>query len=530
MMKKVIKTYAFALLTSGLMLSNISCQKTLKDEFLNPDGYTSPTIESFFVDLQQRLGTFRYAYGEMYHTFSVFNRMLGTGGFVNDGVTNTYSWGHSQYTDIFDKLRTVAEIERRYKNLSADEQKQYTAYYAASQTIKYYLFYQLTDTYNDIPYSQALQGKDNVFFPKFEKQELVYKDILSQLKTLSENLKGYTVGTSFIETQFASNDISFKGDIAQWRSFINSLRMRIAIHLTNVAPELAQSTIKEVLADGVYAKDKASSFLMTDRQQDRATEFLLARAMIEQRSSLWLPENMLKVLRKTGFPDDPRLKVLFQPDKDGNYSAMPTEGPFDQAFTDKITNTNLAATYPSMYNRTTFEQNFAMPYQIITSSEVHLILAEAALRWPDLGLNATTEYQTSISQSIDLYYDINALNNSSYASPAPGAKAVKPSATEINAFVQAKIAEFNAANTLEKKGLIYDQKYVHFNMLKPYELWTETRRLYKELGDRVIKKPTSRRMMERVPYPTTESVNNADNFSEVAGVSNFTSPVWLSGR
>ncbi len=36
---------------------------------------------------------------------------------------------------------------------------------------------------------------------------------------------------------------------------------------------------------------------------------------------------MLSLMRKPGFANDPRIPVLFQPDKDGSYGAMPTEAP-----------------------------------------------------------------------------------------------------------------------------------------------------------------------------------------------------------
>jgi hypothetical protein len=78
--------------------------------------------------------------------------------------------------------------------------------------------------------------------------------------------------------------------------------------------------------------------------------------------------------------------------------------------------------------------------------------------------------------------------------------------------------------------LIYDQKYVHFNVLRPLELWAETRRLYTEIGDRVLWKPSNRFFFERMIYPAGEVSNNSENFSAVAASNNFTTPLWWTGR
>ncbi|RXK86769.1 SusD/RagB family nutrient-binding outer membrane lipoprotein [Filimonas effusa] len=522
------RTLSKILLAGSLLLT--SCSKGLEDDFIDPNGFTNPTIEGFYAEAQQAQGTFRYSYSDMSSAFNTLGPMLGTSGYSNDGVTNMYSWTFDPFENSFSRLRSIAEMQRRYDALAESEKAGYKAYMMTADVIKAYIFYQLTDVFNQVPYFEALKGKSDQFFPKYDTQQDIYHDILSRLKAISQELNGFTLGNSAPELYFSTNDILFKADFGKWRIFVNSLRLRLAIHLTNVEPELAKSTIREVLAEDIYAKDRASSILLIDQQQDMAEQTLIFKAIIDQRLYLIAPENMLKVMRRPGQPEDPRIKVIFQPDKYGAYSGIRTEGPYQQSYADSIDTKVVLSTYPSFYNRTTFEQNFGMPYQILTSSEVHLILAEAAVRWPALGLNAGDEYTMAIKQSIDLYYEINALNTRNFASKIAASQPAKPTQTQIDAFAEAKRNEFLAAGEAEKKGLIYDQKYVHFNILKPYELWTETRRLYKELGSRVMKKPSNTRFMERRPYPVSESDNNYDNFAKVVNENNYTSPVWFTGR
>jgi len=512
-------------------IAGTSCQKRLEKDFYNPDGFTDPTIEGFYAGAQQQLGIFRYSYGEFYHTFRAFNPMLGSGGFVNDGVANTFGWGHSPYGDIYGKLRPIKSLQDLYASLPEGQKSDYQIYFQTSNVIKDYLFGQLADAYDDVPYTEAMMATTGGYFPKFDKQQVIYTSILGDLKAVSGFLKTFTLGSSAIQQNFKKFDIYFGGDINMWRAFTNSLRIRLAMRLTNVDPNLAKSVIQEVLADGAYSKDRLSTVTLVDKQQDRAYEFLLNRSIQETRDLLWAPQNMFKVLRKTGQPDDPRLKVLFQPDKDGNYTPMPTEATDVSAIRSTITSTDLSKTFPSMYNRSSFERNVGMLSMVITSSEIHLLLAEAGMRWPDLGLNVATEYETGIRQSIDIYYENNALNKDvTYSGFIAASMPAKPSAVDINTFILAKTVEFAAANDTEKKGLIFDQRYVHFNMLKPYELWAEVRRLKKELGDRVNKAPSNVKLMERTIYPSSEEVNNNANFLQVKAKNNYTTPVWWSGR
>lgn len=512
-----------------------SCKKTLESDYLNPDGFTDPTAEGFYSNVQQQLGIFRTSYGEYFHDFEAFNRTLGSGGTVNDGAANTFGWGFAPYGDIYGKLRSIRAMNDVLAKLPADQQKEYEVFAWTGSVIKDYLFYQLADAYNDVPYTDAMKAQDNNFFPKFDKQQFIYTSILTDLKDVSGKLKDYTLGTSAIQQLIKKNDIWFAGDLIKWRTFINSLRLRLAMRLSIADAQLAKTTIQEVLQDGVYAKNREGSITLVDKQQDKAFEFLINRSLEELRTRgggyLWLPQNMLKVLKKAGQPDDPRIKVLFQPDKNGNYTAMPAEANDVSAIRDQIDQTNLTQTFPSLYNRSTFERNVGMPTLVLTSTEVHLILAEAGLRWPDLGISVADEFKAGIQESIDIYYEINSGNtDKSYTGFIAASMPTKPDQATIDLFLAAKIAEFTVANNTEKLGLIFDQKYVHFNMLKPYELWADTRRLTKELGARVKKGASNFLVMERTVYPSSEETNNRDNFQAVKSQNNYTSPVWWTGR
>ncbi len=526
----------FNLLTGFILLSvltgTVSCKKQLSSEFLNPDGFTQGSTEGLFTNVEQSLGLFRPAYGEMWHTWGdYFNPMLGIGGTSSPDGYASFSWGYDPYSDAYNKLRSIRDLNINISQLPADQQTSYNPFLWTSSVIKDYLFYNLTDACGSVPYTDAMKAQDQLFRPKFDTQQDIYHALLNDLKDISGKLKGYQLGTDQVSLTFANNDILFKGQMNRWRVFTNSLRLRLALRLTNVEPDLAKSTIQDVLNDGQYVQTAADDITLVDARPQDALNNLIFRSFQERRDVLWLPQKMLNVLRKAGQPDDPRLMVLFQPDKNNAYEAMPTENADIAKILSSIDNTDLTKTFPSIYNRTTYETNYGMPYQILTSTEVHLIKAEAGVRWPDLGIDVATEYKNAIQESIDFYYAMNKLNPGTNGTGLiASAQPAKPTQATINAFIAAKATDFANADATEKKGLIFDQKYIHFNVFKPYELWADTRRLYKELGKRVINSPSNMKQMERTIYPTSESSNNADNFKTVAAANNYTTPVWWTGR
>lgn len=98
----------------------------------------------------------------------------------------------------------------------------------------------LTDMFGNVPYFDAGKGYiDGNFNPAYDSQELIYKDFLKELKESGESFSenGGTV----------TGDVIYNGDLAKWRRFANSLRLRTAMRLVKVEPELAKETLIDIL-------------------------------------------------------------------------------------------------------------------------------------------------------------------------------------------------------------------------------------------------------------------------------------------
>ena len=118
---------------------------------------------------------------------------------------------------------------------------------AALRIHRVYLMSVLTDTYGDVPCKEAglgfIEGKSN---PKYDTQEDIYSFFFDELASCVAQL-----GTG---TDRISGDVtSMGGDVARWKKYANSLRLRFAMRISDVDPDKAKAEFEAALeADGGY--------------------------------------------------------------------------------------------------------------------------------------------------------------------------------------------------------------------------------------------------------------------------------------
>lgn len=115
---------------------------------------------------------------------------------------------------------------------------------AVSRIMKVYIFSRLTDLYGDIPYFGAGKGYyDRVFTPAYDRQEDIYNDFFVELDAAVKALDP--------SKDVITEDFYYNGDIARWKKFGNSLRLRLAMRLTKVDINKAQTEAEAAIALGV---------------------------------------------------------------------------------------------------------------------------------------------------------------------------------------------------------------------------------------------------------------------------------------
>ena len=579
-MKNIFKYMTCLAIGATLAGTMTSCADQLEEEFYNPDKVTDADFSLFFASTLTQGHLFRYDYGATYHYMRGFGKMLGLGvspmyldASQNNAIVEPWmGWSGVPFNEfIFDKTnvnysRDINAMKLLYADMTEEEKAKNAVYISCSDIVQAYAFQRSTDLYDDIPYFDVGGAFQEKFYAKYDSQEEIYADIMAKLKKAAEDLDAFQFATSGDKLKFESVDILCRGDLDRWIRMANSLRLRMAMRLCHVKPDVTVSTIKELLAGNRMLTEKSHDIGFEEQDKTHAFEVTFYRGLDERGYEAGAPETIIEGMMNYHLGDekqegakahqfDPRLYAIFQPDIEGRYIGLPLV----MADTVKLAkyyayppiydmfNFEDAVSGPwdenriiAMYNRKTFF-NFDMQFPVMHSSETNLLLAEAAVRWPgEFGaVNAGECIKKAIDSSTRFYYEANASNKYT-SSTTPSLQHVKESATaptiesmeqHLADYKEYAANKFNSMSKNEKLKFIFDQKFIDMNILNPYEIYNEARRLIKDFdGELPFVATPNVVFQERMLYPTNEATNNPDNFNAVTAKNNTTTPVWWTGR
>ena len=102
-----------------------------------------------------------------------------------------------------------------------------------------------TDTYGNIPLAYYIKGMlPPTQYVSYTSQEEVYDAIF---KLLDEAITNIKPDKNLMWTGENSHDRCYAGDIKKWLRFANTLRLRMALRISNVNPERAQEEGKKAI-------------------------------------------------------------------------------------------------------------------------------------------------------------------------------------------------------------------------------------------------------------------------------------------
>ena len=384
-------------------------------------------------------------------------------GFVTSSPTYSYAdgWSGGRWKHFYDD-RTIGEYAQIIKTCHFCDPEYYHTLYYVTRIYYAYLLSMQTDTYGDIPIKYYVKGamppEENV---EYTSQESVYKDfifpILDQAITAlhEENIPGsqYTIKSE--------DDKCFGGDIDKWRRFANTLRLRLALRVSNADPELAKEQAKLALGDiAGLMKSNDDNLKQTPKRQYLAggneniyallfgwgANVVLTKEMewayknqsfvggvVPADQSEWEVKDAAKDATTKFNKDetqcilDPRCEILwFRPTEfDKLNVAKPEESNKDFAGV-RNGEPNLGKSYTTSYSpnrcNTTSDVmdskiwwNYAREIVWMGYAESLFLKAEAYLRWSDLsdGTSVQALYKAGVKASMD-YYGIDANKANKY--------------------------------------------------------------------------------------------------------------------
>ena len=427
---------------------------------------------------------------------------------------------------------------------------------AALRIHRVYLMSVLTDIYGDLPCMEAglgyVAGINN---PSYDTQEEMYDFFFEELKACAAQL-----GTG--SDRIGGDVTSLKGDVAAWKRYANTLRLRYAMRISDVNSTKAKEEFESALtADGGYIQDASQDayiiymdgpFTLYDGSRDldfrvnALGEILYGQ---DPTSPTFICSTFYDILNDN---NDPRLHRICRhylnvkrsetkPDREWNVDVtdevvpyLETTGTYTAcvpgaawwsdwvnapSLDDIPTLKRLVELYPEAgFNKNNFDARMIRPFlsidfempdrpgTLINSAEVEFLLAEAKGKNWNVPGDALEHFNAGIKASMQWL-------NTHYLQAAD-----KISDEEINTFVASQAAKFSA----NAKEAINTQAWI-LHMMNPNEAWANLRRSdYPVLEDRTkypirpdftydddnLNTPT------RLRYPISENQYNSVNYQE----------------
>jgi tetratricopeptide (TPR) repeat protein len=524
-MKKIlfISSLAVALVVS-------SCKKTdFADSYTDPSKIAVSSVEKQFSGfVNSNLGYIMPGYWNYFVVQRITNNRYtqsvgwsnATGQYIPGGGAVSDHW--NSYYNFLSQYKELVKIN---KALSPADQAERRIFMIAA-TIYFYDYTQkMVDVHGDLPWSGAgmlsANGGDYLAsLPKYDKAQDIYTKMLDDLKAFSTELNSLTIPAA-IQTAFNTQDFILKGSKAHWTRYCNSLRLRMLTRVSG-STEFAARATSEIAA--MATAPATFPMVSSNAENVQINVFSLNTPVagsnfqggLEDWNGNLANATMINHMLTNG---DPRLPVLFEP---GDKAAGVYKG-IDQMAAASVTDALILTNTVAMYNRSTTSRNFFFPGILINAAEVSFHLAEAHLKAGNLTA-AKDAYNKGIEQSTEQYYNIRKLTTNT-TSPA----VVPYTAAQVTAYQTAAGINWDlATTTAARQALISNQRWLHYNVIQPFENYAEVRRTdlpaLKFWNDDAT--PTNVAPPTRWAYPSSENVYNKANYAAVSANDKATNKIF----
>jgi hypothetical protein len=365
------------------------------------------------------------------------------------------------YRDVMADLKEAKRLLDLEVPATAEETAILANKKAVVDILTAYSYSVLVDTFGDVPYTEALDIVAHPL-PKYDDAQTIYKDLITRLTADATSLTANSAAGSF-----DSADLIYGGNSAKWAKFANSIRLRMAVNMSDVDAAYAKTEVEKAVTAGVITSNADNTNLNYLPLQPNANP-LYADLVVSGRND-FIPANTL--IDKMNSLSDPRRAKYFETMADGSYKGG-TYGA-SNAF---VNFSHITSTL----NDPTFAGT------LMDATEVEFLLAEAAAKGAAVGA-AATHYNNAVTASFT-NWGLDASDASSYlAAHAYDAANYKQSIGE-----QAWIALYN----------------------RGFEAWSSYRRLdFPVLNVPAVTYNGLTEVPKRYSYPAREQTLNGANVS-----------------
>jgi len=408
----------------------------------------------------------------------------------NDHYALYQGWYNAPFNDAYEKVMTPWKSIYDATNANSPAR-------AMSTVIKVLAMNRITDMYGPIPYRKFGSAVQIAY----DSQKDVYNQFFNELDSAINVMTEYVAHNS--NTYLEKYDNVYSGNVKKWVKFANTLRLRLAMRISNIDETLAKKEAEAAINHSIG--------LMTVVDDDailHQSSTLTFRHPLWEIGTSWDDEHMSATMDcyLNGY-QDPRMAVYFQ-------SASST-GKYKGARNGMSNITK--ANYQAVTSRPNYMQGSNMNW--MHAAEAYFLMAEAKLRW-GLGTETAQSYyeqgiRTSFTSAGVSGADTYILNKEnlplkSYIDPYNNRTT---SVSDMLSFLP--VAWDQSVDDQTNLERIMIQKWI---ALYPdgQEAWSEMRRTgypgwVKIQSYNYQSEVSNGEMISRLKFPTTEYTNNSEH-------------------
>ena len=385
------------------------------------------------------------------------------------------NWFHGLYRDVLINLQQAKSLIPEDVSDAVQQKNEI----AMADIMQVYTWHYLVTTFGNIPYKEALDINNTQ--PKYDDAKTIYADLVSRLNTDIANLN--TSGDSF-----GSADLLYGGDVAKWKKFANSFKLKMGILMADYDAAASKTAVESAVTAGVFTSNSDNAlFNFLDAPPN--TNPIWVNLVQSGRKDFVACQTILNYMVPN---NDPRLPLYFTKDATGTgYSGLPAGTGGSYAAKSKPADQIVAPSFP---------------YDFLDYAEVEFCLAEAVERGYAVTGTAAQHYNNAITASITAW----------------GGSAAAAAAY----LAQPSVAYATAAGNYKQK--IGTQKWIALYN-RGQDGWTEWRRLdYPVLP--IATQHITAVIPVRYTYPTTEQNLNKSNWtsaSSAIGGDDVATKLWF---
>ncbi len=530
----------------GLMTALSSCSDDdFNEKYADPSKTTTVGVPQVFTGIMHNGNRWMNPTYWRYYTQST------TSGCFSGVIGNTNGRGrfrgasegyfNIRWQDYYKMLTQYRLLEYNYNNMNETEKPANEIFYLLGRTMVEAQLHEVLSIWGDVPYKGAgtlwMTGDYDAAKQAvaYDDDVDLYKMILADLKEVGDYFASGNVNAAGLSS-LARQDISCaKGSADMWQRYVNSLRLRIALHLATNGDLTsdARNAIAEILNNpSKYPLIENNNHNMGVDGETSTDDYNYGKGIAQAlagRSEGSGSQAMLDAMNvpANGIPDantDPRIAAIYDCNPDGEYVA------YDNSLTDaQISDIATAkdAEYKArgipycnyycyidtiaMAGWATYQGNANLNGIWISAAEVALSKAEAYLMGYGVGADVAKAKQCfidGVAYSNEYYWDIKL-----------GSSLAKDGNDSYNGYRKLEVPVFDDftayANSIWQptQECIATQLWLNFGFMNELEAWNVTRRT----GYPNVKFMKDNQQSDyptpphRLPYPSDELNFNSTN-------------------